>query len=167
MPVYNQEGDIFKAPVNVICHQCNCFHTMGGGIAYQIAKLFPEAEIADNETKYGDMNKLGTMSITSAASYKNENPNIKYIANLYGQYNYGTRYGPATEYDALESAFMKLKEFCIKRKEENEHLIVGIPHKIGCQLAGGDWNIVSAIIDKVFGDKEVEAVIYKYDPKRK
>ena len=35
------KGDLLKSDVPAIIHQCNCFHTMGGGIAVQIASKYP------------------------------------------------------------------------------------------------------------------------------
>jgi len=45
-----------------IIHGCNCVNTMGAGIAYQVARFFPEAMQADMKTKRGDISKLGTYS---------------------------------------------------------------------------------------------------------
>lgn len=39
--------------------------------------------------------------------------------------------------------------------------IIGFPYKIGCGLAGGDWDVVSAIIEREFEGYEVE--IYEYE----
>ena len=36
---------------------------------------------------------------------------------------------------------------------------VGFPYKIGCGLAGGDWDTIIRIIEEELGDLEVE--IYK------
>ena len=45
----------------------------------------------------------------------------------------------------------------IARKDQ----IIGFPYKIGCGLAGGDWNVVESIINEIFKDYKVE--IYKYN----
>ena len=49
--------------IRVLAHGCNCFNTMGSGIAAEIAKFFPDAVISDKMTKYGDINKLGNIDI--------------------------------------------------------------------------------------------------------
>jgi len=36
---------------------------------------------------------------------------------------------------------------------------VGLPYKLGCGIAGGEWERVRAIIDAVFAKSPVEAVI--------
>ena len=47
---------------DVIVHGCNCFHTVGVGIAKAISSQFPEALAADKATGYGERSKLGTIS---------------------------------------------------------------------------------------------------------
>ena len=47
---------------DIIAHGCNCFCTMGSGIAPQIAKAFPEAYDVDQKTVKGDKKKLGVFT---------------------------------------------------------------------------------------------------------
>jgi len=132
-------GDLIKMGLtgdfDVIVHGCNCFHTMGGGIALTIKKVFPSAFQADKQTEYGDENKLGTYSDTII----NNNGHYLVVLNAYTQYNYGGN-GVNVNYDAIEKVFKQIaKDF--------NGLRIGYP-KIGCGLAGGDWAIVSDIINK-------------------
>lgn len=53
---------IFKSGTGHLIHGCNCFHTMGAGIARQIAREFPQALETNKMTAYGDPDKLGTLS---------------------------------------------------------------------------------------------------------
>lgn len=41
---------IFKSGAGHLIHGCNCFHTMGAGIARQIAQEFPQALETDKMT---------------------------------------------------------------------------------------------------------------------
>ncbi len=116
---------------DVIIHGCNCFHTMGKGIALQLAKKFPEIVNLDKQTKYGDTNKLGKFFIYDTGKYT--------IVNAYTQYQYGTK-TQHVDYNAIEEIFKKIKiMFSGKR--------IGYP-KIGAGLAGGYWSIISKIINK-------------------
>ena len=54
---------------DVIIHGCNCFCSMGAGIAHSIQAQFPEAYAADLMTTKGDRNKLGYFS--SATVWEN------------------------------------------------------------------------------------------------
>lgn len=77
-----------------------------------------------------------------------------YVCNLYGQLTYG-RTGQHTCYEALERALEALQDFALSRHIKE----VALPYKIGCGLAGGDWNVVHGIIEKVF--QHVDVVLYK------
>lgn len=57
----------------------------------------------------------------------------------------------------MEKCFETIKEYA-----KGTNLSIAIPYKIGCGIANGDWDIVSKIIDKVFGDS---IVVYKLDEK--
>lgn len=46
---------------DVIIHGCNCFCRMKSGIAGQIAQRYPIVVDKDNETRVGDMSKLGSI----------------------------------------------------------------------------------------------------------
>src|SRR4051812_24203036 len=94
------QTDIFLADADIIVHQANCFHTMGSGIARHIRENFPEAYEADcNTTKKGDPKKLGKYS-TAKIVTPNANPRLKYIVNLYSQFEFG-RAAKHTSYDAM------------------------------------------------------------------
>ena len=118
---------------DVIIHGCNCFCTMGAGIARSIKAAYPEAYQADLATKAGDRSKLGTISYALC--------NGVWVVNAYTQYRYGR--GMHTDYDAISKAF---KLIASKTKPGKR---IGYP-AIGAGLGGGNWNIISEIIDKEF-----------------
>ncbi len=153
----NIKKDIFKSDAQVIIHQANCQCTMGSGIAKTIKELFPEAYEADCKTPKGDRSKLGRASI--ALIRRKEFPKLNYIVNLYGQFDYGLdkRY---TSYDALAEGFERVKNWAITQGDKAK--LIGIPFKLGCNRAGGDWNIVLTIIQSVFlTEPKVTAIIYE------
>ena len=131
---------------DVIFHCCNCFCTMGSGIAPQIKTAFPEAYEVDCKTTSGDKNKLGTITYT-----ENSKPTV---VNLYGQFGYGNRkLGlPDVDYDALRSAIKQMKE-------KFSGKIFGGP-KIGAGLAGGDWSVIEKIIEEEMRGEFVTIVNY-------
>lgn len=138
-----QTGD-----VDVIGHQANCYCAMGAGIAPQIADAFPDALAADNETIPGDMEKMGTHTY---GTHQQDNGNTLSIFNLYGQRAPSTS-EIATDYDALRSAMESMKVLLL------ESDVIGFP-KLGCGLAGGDWSVVSDIIEDVFDGYEVRVYV--------
>ncbi|UIW10541.1 phosphatase [Aeromonas phage BUCT695] len=139
-------GDLVRAleegEVGVIAHQANCFHTMKSGIAPQIVAKFYDAYLADCTTRKADEGKMGTFSKWDSGE--------KAVYNLYGQYHWSRnhkRYG--TEYKALESALIAMAN---DLKDDNRP--IGFP-KIGCGLAGGKWELVEGLINRIFENKEV------------
>ncbi|MEO1513950.1 MAG: macro domain-containing protein [Bacteroidota bacterium] len=133
------KGDLIKLAIDgefdLIIHGCNCFCTMGAGIAKTIKQKFPEAFTADLQTEKGDESKLGTISW---AKSQTENGEL-IIVNGYTQFNWrGT--GRKADYEAIRQVFTLVKK-------EFSGLRIGYP-AIGAGLAGGDWNVISKIIEE-------------------
>lgn len=122
---------------DVIIHGCNCFHTMGGGIARQIAKRWPQAYQADKTTPYADRTKLGSWSQYIL-------PNGCVIINGYTQFEMSSG-EDVFEYEAFRNLLLALK---MNFEEAKRY---GLPW-IGCGLAGGDKERVAAIIEETLGD---------------
>ncbi len=64
-----EKGDLIQkaraGEFDVLVHGCNCFCTMGAGIAKTIKQVFPAAYQADLATVAGDKTKLGSYSMAS------------------------------------------------------------------------------------------------------
>jgi len=129
---------------DVIIHGCNIYNTMGGGIAAQIKKEFPLAELADKQTLRGDRTKLGTYTKSSTITEKGRVT----VVNAYTQGKYwftrdekdSGQLPVLADYEAIENVFKQIKkDFSGKR--------IGYP-MIGAGLAGGDWTVISKIINK-------------------
>jgi len=134
---------------DVIIHGCNCFHTMGAGIARAIRSTWPQAQRVDIEqTAYGDRNKLGTISSVKVKT----NPDLT-VVNAYTQYDYRRSNTPNVDYGELEAAFRQVLDVF-----GNRGLRFGIP-KIGAGLAGGDWEHIASIIDRVMSLEDITVVI--------
>ena len=143
------KGDLIRlareGQFDLIVHGCNCFCTMGAGIAKQIRAHFHQAWEADLATVSGDRSKLG--------SYSKAEINLPsgrlYVINAYTQYHYSGE-GVLVDYDAVAKVFTALKEQFGGQR-------MGYP-KIGAGLAGGDWKIISEIIDSAL-DGETHTLV--------
>jgi hypothetical protein len=163
-------GDLLKQEdIEVIIHQCNCFCNMGKGIALQIKNTYPEAYIADCKTKIGDPDKMGTYTVAIVDNGK------KMVVNMYSQYNYGYKMSNSqakyTDYDSMTKALEKfIEDYCISTFETTgKPLICGMPFRIGCDLGGGDWEIVLYMLKRKFrydhvDDKSLKLVICEFHP---
>lgn len=138
------KGDLIKLALkgefDIIIHGCNCFCTMGAGIAKTIKQKFPEAYSADLQTKKGDKSKLGGISW---AKVKTKNGDL-IVVNGYTQYNFRGR-GRKADYEAIREVFKEVKE-------KFAGLRIGYP-AIGAGLAGGSWSVISKIIDEELIDE--------------
>ena len=141
------KGDLIKSAkegqFDVIIHGCNCFNTMGAGIAKLIKQNFYEAYLSDKATKRGDKSKLGAYSCALIGNVT--------IINAYTQYYYGNYNKVNLDYDALRDVFKKIKKNFTGKK-------IAFP-KIGAGLGGGDWYRISNIIESELHGENMTLVI--------
>lgn len=156
------KGDLIelalKGEFDVIAHGCNCFCTMGSGIAPKMDKSFGCGSFNLEKGCYkGDINKLGTNEF---GVFELKDPEGLYfdltVVNAYTQYYYGQN-SPGChrplDYTALRLCLRKMNHLFA-----GQH--IGLP-KIGCGLAGGDWIVVKEMIQKELVDCNVTVVIYE------
>jgi len=146
MPIQHRVGDLLASDCLIIAHGCNCFNTMGSGIARAIRAKYPGVYEADCQTIRGRREKLGTY--TNYMSPEDQ----RVIFNLYTQYRYGTD-KVHLDYTALTAALMNMKDW-LDGQDPHKHFKVGLP-RIGCGLAGGEWKRVEEIIESVFDDRTI------------
>lgn len=147
------EGDLIKLATqyDVIAHCCNCFNTMGSGIAPQIAKAFPYAEAADNKTVKGQYRKLGKISIGHPTQMSSD----PIVCNIYGQFGFNKRKegGRDLSYVALADGLRAM----VKVYTGLRFLLP----QLGAGLAGGKWEFIEQLIEEIFEGEDVTVVIYK------
>jgi O-acetyl-ADP-ribose deacetylase (regulator of RNase III) len=116
---------------DIVVQGCNCFNTMGGGIAREIRERYPMAAEVDMETQKGDYNKLGSYTTAFTGKFL--------IVNAYTQYNM-SRGEDVFEYLAFELILQKLMHAYGDKR-------IGLPY-IGMGLAGGDKEIILDMIEE-------------------
>lgn len=152
--IIKKECSIFDGGADGIIHQSNCYNTMGSGIARQIKERYPEAYDVDCQTIFGDYKKLGTFSWVKTNDQK------FYIYNCYSQYRHGTD-TRHTNYEAIYNGLSSIKSHA----ESHQLKSLSLPHKMGCNLGGGNWKIVNAIIEDIFENKSIDLYICRYTPR--
>ena len=143
------KDDLFRTKEDILIHGCNCFNQWGAGVARNMRGMYPEAWKKDQQTLWGNKNKLGSFTFWSGKHYYYDQDII--VINLYSQYKYGHTEVYA-DYDAIRKGLTAI-EFTFRGKT------FAMP-KIGCGLAHGDWEIVSRIIEEVFKDYEDKVKVY-------
>lgn len=151
---------------DIIVHGCNCFNTMGSGIAKQIKDRYPKAYTVDQLTTRGDVDKLGkiTEAYVNGESVQQIAPHVRglhlkpfgfTVINAYTQYKYGSPEGDC-DYAAIRSAFTQIKLLHDMNTQAPPR--IGIP-QIGAGLAGGNWNAIESIIDSL-GFSDLTCVVF-------
>jgi O-acetyl-ADP-ribose deacetylase (regulator of RNase III) len=123
---------------DIVVQGCNCFNTMGGGIAREIRERYPVVASVDMETLRGDYRKLGNWTECDAGE--------KYrfvILNCYTQYNM-SRGTDVFEYTAFALILQKLLHFHGTKR-------LGFPY-IGMGLAGGNKETIMTMIEEFAND---------------
>ena len=115
---------------DIIVQGCNCFCTMGGGIAREIAERYPMAALVDYGTLKGDYCKLGNYTTAFTGKFL--------IVNAYTQYNM-SQGNDVFEYTAFQLILEKLT-FAYPGKR------IGLPY-IGMGLAGGNKDHILDMIE--------------------
>lgn len=140
------QGDITTTDLT-IAHGVNCQNKMGSGVAKALYTKWPQVKEqyhirCDNwSSDYPPL--LGSVQQVSIGA---RNP----VYNLFTQQYYGYDGRRYLNYGAIASGFLHLVNN-VGLKE------IAIP-KIGCGLAGGDWNIVSSLIEDIAKDKMIVTV---------
>jgi O-acetyl-ADP-ribose deacetylase (regulator of RNase III) len=155
------KGDLIKLALqgkfDVIVHGCNCFNTMGAGIAVQMANVFGCDKFNMEYKNYkGDINKLGQIDHRNfnivlgkvLTPYSFDEINLTVI-NAYTQFETGRN----LDYVALKLCLKKIN-YLFKGKH------IGLP-LIGCGIAGGNWEIVQRMIQITLKDCKVTIVEYE------
>lgn len=147
------KGNLLESNCDYICHQVNCQGVMASGIAKQIREKWPivyeaykdRVDIADT---YG-RSLLGRADFVLI-------PGSRYVINMFCQDKYGYNGGRYTSYDAFARALYGIKV------EVREDATIGFPKNIGCGLGGGNWKVISALIEEILGETH-EVYIYEWE----
>jgi len=124
---------------DAIVQGCNCFCTMGSGIAREIRERYPEVAAVDAKTSMGDYAKLGNWTDERVIR---KNGSVEFtVINAYTQFGFNT--GGSTndvfEYTSFKLILQKLAHLYGTKR-------FGFPY-IGMGLAGGDKNKIMAMLE--------------------
>lgn len=147
-------GDIFQSGADVIVHQVNCQGVMGSGVAKQVREKYPNVFQKYRElcNRYKDAhNESGLLGV--AQIVQTDNGSTKYIANLFAQNNFGYDGKCYTNYEALRKCLAYVAQ-------QFRHSTIAIPYLMACHRGGGDWDMVSKMIEEEFEGCDV--TFYKY-----
>lgn len=132
MKIEYRKGDLLRTDIPYVLHGCNCRGVMGAGVAKAIRNKYPKA-YQDYRDVY---ESSGLLLGTKILSHQSDG---KTIVNAMTQENYGT--GVQVSYWAISTIFKSLN-FELPFADQ-----IALP-MIGSGLAGGDWNVIEALIEQ-------------------
>ncbi|UTL74784.1 Appr-1-p processing protein [Bacillus halotolerans] len=154
-----EKGNILDATEDIIVQQVNCKGVMGAGLAKAILNKYSNVKKEYQSFRKFNLNKgLTDKDLLGLVNYVRVSDG-KVIANVFGQVNIKKNRFDKTVYTKTEALTRGLTE--VKELSKQLNKSVAIPYGMGCGLAGGDWDIISELIDSIFSDYNV--TIYKLD----
>jgi O-acetyl-ADP-ribose deacetylase (regulator of RNase III) len=137
-------GDLLENVTHdaIIVHGCNAQGVMGGGFALQVKNKYPRAYEKYREFLQRcvtDFDMVRTEQALGGVMFVDVGKNL-HIANAITQDKFGTNTRHAN-YEAIACAFEH-----VAKMSDKLDLPIHYP-MIGAGLAGGNWNIISTIID--------------------
>ena len=155
--VHYVKGNLLDSDCDYICHQVNCQGAMNSGIAKQIRERWPEVYRAyrknyEHHIQIGvsPEEMLGNIGTVLTDDYK------RCIVNMYAQRSYGYDARRYTSYDAFAECLNLISSTI------SHGFTIGFPKNIGCGLGGGNWKVISALIEELLG-KDYEVYIYELE----
>lgn len=161
-----EKGDLLNRGngCHFILHQANSESIMGKGIAEKIAFKYPLAAKVDREFPHQPEDRLGKYSIAKIEE-------AFYVVNLYGQLLRGKPNSKQELKERYHHLGNSLRSFLLdlKKKQRIEGVIykVGLPYKIGSDMAGGNWERILGILIDVSEDLKIDLHLYKYEDRPK
>ncbi len=144
------EGDLLDAfdngEVNVIGHCCNAQGKMNSGIAKSIRERYP---VVYNRyfSCWASLPSILGWCIGVHIGWESDN---KKVYNLVGQEFYGYDGKKYLIEEELEKALI------IMASRTTSEDIIGFPYNMGCDRAGGNWEIVYGMISRIFEKHQVK-----------
>lgn len=135
----------------IIAHVCNDIGGWGRGFVLALSQRWLEPEAAYRQwyaNRESNDFDLGAMQLVSVE------PDL-WVANIIGQQGiHDSEDGPPVRYWAIEAGLADLAD-----EADAMGATVHMP-RIGCGLAGGEWSLVEAIVDRTLSSAGIAVTVY-------
>lgn len=151
------KGNLLDSDCDYICHQVNCQGVMRSGIAKQIRERWPEVYEGYKRfcNYYGHYDTKLLLGRVFKACTRDGG---KQVLNIFSQDEYGYDGSRFTSYDAFAHCLSVIRDHPMVPRGRS----IGFPKNIGCGLGGGNWKVISALIEEILGD-DYDVYIYEYE----
>ena len=155
--VHYVKGNLLDSNCDYICHQVNCQGAMNSGIAKQIRERWPEVyESYRSSYEYYIRRGFPPENILGNVAAIRVDKRCGYVVNMYAQATYGYDGMRYTSYDAFANCLNQLSSIVPVGKA------IAFPKNIGCCRGGGNWKVISALIEEILGE-EYDVYIYELE----
>lgn len=168
-----KEQNILAATEDYIVHQCCCTACKPHGLSATLATTFPHSNIYAlrrpikqglNFARSEDQPKAGTTMIVGNGTTE------RYVAALFGQVAMGKpgRYNsgglPDSSEDRQKYFKLALDDLAKQIQTTATKASLAFPYRVGCGLAGGNWEIYSAMLESYAAEHPLfKIVLYRLD----
>lgn len=163
MSIYYVKGDATKPITNgnkIIAHICNNKGGWGAGFVLSLSNAWSKPEQYYRKW-FERSNNISLGMVQYVLVDKNYKDGNLYVANMIAQNGYKSESNPVPlDYNALKVCLSDVAD-AAKSRNASIHM-----PKIGCGLAGGDWNKIEQIIRSVVCTKGVQVYVYEYVERR-
>ncbi len=140
-------GNMLSCESGILVHGCNSHGVMGSGLAWSVREKYPKAFEVYHAHCENFRKNLNIPSILGDVVECEINDDL-IIMNAITQENFGRDDKMYVDYSAIYECFKKV---LATTQEKYPLLTVNYP-LIGAGLGGGDWAIISDIIDTAFSE---------------
>lgn len=154
--IHYVKGNLLDSDCDYICHQVNCQGVMGSGIAKQIRERWPE--VYESYRRYCDTYHFDADDLLGGADIMPIEDGTRSVINMFAQNKYGYDGARYTSYDAFDECLRTIRWLV----PANKGISIGFPKNIGCGLGGGNWKVISALIEAILGE-DYEVYIYELE----
>lgn len=130
-------GNLLNEDKGILVHGVNCQGKMGAGIALEVKRRYPQ--VYRSYFQFGNGARWQPSHLLGSVNFVPITPELV-IVNAFTQEDYGNDGRRYVSYDAVDRCFAEINQYALR---------TGLPVKyprIGAGLAGGNWDIISAII---------------------
>jgi len=160
--LYEIEGDLLECDVQYIAHQCNCVSKTASGLAGDIFKKFPWADIYSPRKKCDNLpmdgQEFGEIVVCGDGEQE------RYVINMMAQYRGGGIIESVQGEDQKDGEIARKEHFmkALNKITKIENLKeIAFPYGVGCGIAGGDWNVYAELIDRFVSLVDADVYIIK------
>lgn len=154
------QGDLVEVGADLICQQCNCLTTKPHGLSQYIQETLDICVYSNRRP----MRKGRNIAVSEDRSTPGTIEVVKNVVNMMAQFapgKPGRWYRDITKgrdtsnqrFEWFQDCLLELEQYVVSKHIKS----IAFPYKIGCGLAGGDWNVYKSTLE------EFEVMMRKHD----